>query len=56
MNPNFKKIKSAGLVGNISTVLSIASITSKFYNPYNKIINMKENLTNPNRRKFKFKK
>ena len=26
VNPNFKKIKSAGLVGDISTVLSIASI------------------------------
>lgn len=26
VNPNFKKIKSAGLVGNISTVLSIASV------------------------------
>ena len=26
VNPNFKKIKSAGLIGNISTVLSIASI------------------------------
>lgn len=26
VNPNFKKVKSAGLIGNVSTVLSIASI------------------------------